>query len=100
MGRGEETSGFLGSKWATIILIAVLVILGLLLYLILGSNERADRFFKRFQKKDTKQEGPPLKPVMNDQLHDPNYQPGVESIDDRLVVVAELSWQKLSLPQV
>ena len=100
MGRGEETSGFLGSKWATIILIAVLVILGLLLYLILGSNERADKFFKRFQKKETKQEGPPLKPVMNDQLHDPNYQPGLESIDDRLVVVAELSWQKLSLPQV
>jgi hypothetical protein len=99
MGKGEETSGFLGSKWATIILIVVLVVLAALLYLILGNNERADRFFKRFQKKETKDTGPPLKPVMNDQPQDPGYQPELEVIDSRLRLVAQLSWQKpVALP--
>lgn len=93
MGR-EEASGFMGSRWMTIILIVVLVILAVVLYFVLGNNERADNFFKRFRKGKGSETGQPLKPAMNDQFRNPNYQPTLESIDDRLRVVAELSWQK------
>ena len=93
MGSGGEASGFMGSKWMTIILIAVLVILAVALYFILGDNEKADRFFKRFQRNKQKQ-GKPLKPKLSDQPHNSSYQFALESIDDRLKVVARLSWQK------
>jgi hypothetical protein len=89
MGRGEEKPGLIGSRWMTIVLIVVLVILAALLIWILKSPEGFDRF-KRKKKPDLK----PVKPVMNQQLHSPNDGHGLELVDNRLRVVAELSWQK------
>ena len=89
MGRGEEKSGFVGRNWITIALIAVVIILAAILIWILKSPEGFDRF-KRKKKPDLK----PVKPVMNQQLHSPNGEPRLELVDDRLRVVAELSWQK------
>jgi len=96
MGRGEEKSGLMGSKWMTIALVVVLVILAVILIWILKDPRGFDRF-KRRKKPELK----PVKPAMNQQLHSPNELPGLELVDSRLRVIAELSWQKpTSLPQV
>jgi len=88
MGRGEEKSGFMSSKWMTIALIVVLVLLAAILIWIL----KDPRGFDRFKRKKT----PDLKPVgpTGQQLRIPNDRPTLELVDDRLRVVAELSWQK------
>ena len=89
MGGGEQKSGFSKSNWITIALIVLLVILALVLVWIL----KDPRGFDRFKRK--KKAAPPLKPTsMYQQLHDSNYQPGLELVDDRLRVVAKLSWQE------
>lgn len=97
MGRAEEKPGFMGSKWMTIVLIAVLVILAVALFLILRRPEGFEIF-----KKKKKVAPPTLKPGstgMNQQFHNPNDRPKLESVDDRLKVVAELSWQKPVSPR-
>ena len=43
MGRGEEKSGFISSKWMTIILVAVLVILAVVLIWILKDPRKGMR---------------------------------------------------------
>ena len=94
MGSGEKKSGFMSSKWMTIILIAVLVILVATLIWIL----KDPRGFERFKKKKK----PELKPSAptSQQLHTPNEKLELESVDDRLKVIAELSWKKTVPPPV
>jgi hypothetical protein len=91
MGRGEEKSGLMGSKWMTIALIVVLVLLAAILIWILKDPRGFDRF--KGKKK------PELKPVgsTGQQLRIPNDRPRLELVDDRLRVVAQLSWQKLEI---
>jgi hypothetical protein len=95
MGRGEEKSGFMGSKWMTIALVVVLVLLAVILIWIL----RDPRGFERFKPKRKPELKTPTTPT-GQHIYSPDGRPNLESIDNRLVV-AELSWQKpASLPQV
>jgi len=88
MGTGEEKKSRSGLV-ATIVLIAVLIILAAILMWILKDPRGFDRFRKR---KETK---PSLKPsVMNQQIRDLADQSKLEMVDARLRVVSELSWQK------
>lgn len=88
MGTGEEKKSRSGLV-ATIVLIAVLIILAAILMWILKDPRGFDRFKKR---KETK---PSLKPsVMNQQIRDLADQSKLEMVDARLRVVSELSWQK------
>jgi len=89
MGKGEEKSGFIGRNWITIVLIVAVIILAAILIWILKDPRGFDRF-KRKKRPELK----PVKPVMNQQLHSPSDRHRLESVDDRLRVVAELSWQK------
>lgn len=93
MGRGEEKSGFMGSKWMTIALVVVLVILAAVLIWILKDPKGFDRF-KRKKKPELKT---PTAPT-GQQIYSPDDQPKLESIDSRFRVVAELSWQKPASP--
>ena len=86
MGSAEKK--FMSSKWMTIILVAVLVILAVILIWILKDPRGFDRF------KQKKKAEPPLKPTMNEQLYSPDYQPKLELVDSRLRLVGELSWQR------
>ena len=96
MGKGEEKSGLMGSKWMTLVLIVVLVVLAVAFFLILKNPKQFEIFKKKKQRKVT-----PLKPTVYHQLHNLNDRPKLELVDDRLRVVAELSWQKpVSSPQV
>ena len=92
MGSGEEKSGFMSSRWMTIVLIAVLVILAVALIWIL----KDPRGFDRFRKKKSPESL--IKPTVNLQLHNPNERLHLESVDHRLGVVAELSWQESVSP--
>jgi flagellin-like protein len=92
MGIGEEKKSRSGLV-ATIVLIAVLVILAALLIWILRDPRGFDRFKKR---KETK---PSLKPsVMNQQFRDLANQTKLEMVDARLRVVGQLSWQEPASP--
>ena len=92
MGTGEEKKSRSGLV-ATIVLIAVLIILAAILMWILKDPRGFDRFKKR---KETK---PSLKPsVMNHQIRDLADQNKLEMVDARLRVVSELSWQKPASP--
>ena len=88
MGSGENKSGLMSSKWMTVVLIAVLVILVAVLVWVL----KDPRGFERFKKKKTHE----LKPSAptSQQLHTPNERLELESVDDRLRVIAELPWLK------
>jgi hypothetical protein len=89
MGKGEqEQTGFMGSKWMTIILIAVLVILAAILIWIL----KDPRGFDRFRKKKKPDEA--LKPTLGQLIHDSNEMYTLEDVDERLKVIAQLSWQR------
>ena len=88
MGTGEEKKSRSGLV-ATIVLIAVLIILAAILMWILKDPRGFDRFKKRKEAK------PSLKPsVMNHQIRDLADQSKLEMVDARLRVVSELSWQK------
>ena len=88
MGTGEEKKSRSGLV-ATIVLIAVLIILAAILMWILKDPRGFDRFKKRKEAK------PSLKPsVMNQQILDLADQTKLEMVDARLRVVSELSWQK------
>ena len=91
MGTGEEKSGLMSSKWMTIILVGVLVILAVILIWVLKDPRGFERFKKKKQPKDLKP------PTIGQQLHNPSDQPILELADSRLMVIAELSWQK-SIP--
>lgn len=94
MGRGEEKSGLMDSKWTTIILIAVLVILAAAVIYVFKNPQVLDKL-----KPSRRQKQEPLKPsIMNQQLHSPSVQSKLESVDGRLRVVAELSWQESATP--
>ena len=87
----------MSSKWMTIVLIAVLVILAVALFLILRRPEGFEMF-----KRKKKVAPPTLKPGsigMNQPFHSPNDRPELELVDDRLRLVAELSWQKPVSPR-
>jgi len=83
MGTGEEKKGLTTSGLITIILIAVLVILGAILIWIVSTPEGFDRFKKKPKRAE------PLKPVMNQQLHNPSEQ--LELVEGNFKVLAELS---------
>ena len=90
MGRGEEKKGFMDSRWMTITLVVVLIVLAVLFVMALKKG-----WFYRVGRKGR----PALKPAaMNQQLYSPNDRLGLKSIDNRLGVVAELSWQKSVSP--
>ena len=92
MGTGEEKKSRSGLV-ATIVLIAVLIILAAILMWILKDPRGFDRFKKW---KETK---PSLKPsVMNQQFRDLADQTKLEMVDARLRVVGQLSWQKPASP--
>jgi hypothetical protein len=82
MGSGENKSGFFGSIWMTIVLIVVLIVLGILLIWVLKTGW----FYRLGKKKETK---PQLRPVMNQQLHNPGERPGLELADNGLIIVTE-----------
>jgi len=96
MGSAEEKKpGFSSSKWMTIILIAVLVILAVIFIWVLKDPRGFDRFKKR--KTPTK---PDLKPgAMNQQLYSPGGRHKLELVDSRLREIAELSWQSSESPR-
>ena len=86
MGAGEKKSGIFSSIWMTIILIAVLIILGILLIWVIKTGW----FYKVGRKRQTT---PELKTVMNQQLHNPGERPRLELADNGLITIskAELS---------
>ena len=88
MGSGENKSGLMSSKWMTVVLIAVLVILVAVLVWVL----KDPRGFERFKKKRT-HELKPSAPTLQ-RLQNPNERLELASVDDRLRVIAELSWLK------
>ena len=83
MGAGEKKSGFFSSIWMTVILIAVLVILGVLLIWVLKTGW----FYKIGRKKQTK---PELSPVMNQQFHNPGERPRLELADNGLITISKV----------
>jgi hypothetical protein len=86
MGAGEKKSGFFSSIWMTVVLVAALVILGIMLIWVLKTG-----WFYKLGKK--KQAEPRLRPVMNQQLHNPGERPRLELADNGLITIskAELS---------
>ena len=100
MGRAEEKTGFMSSKWMTIILISVLVILAALLIWVLRDPRGFDRF-KRKKRPSLKQ--PTVSQLPSRQAREDGEAGTVglgdlRSVDSRLRVVAELSWQGSVLP--
>lgn len=86
MGKSEKP-GLMESKWTTIILVVVLIVLAVVLIWIFKTGG-----FDRFKPKRKKLE--PLKPsVMNDQ-HFLTDQAKLQSINSRLTLADELSWRK------
>jgi uncharacterized ion transporter superfamily protein YfcC len=85
---GKE--GFLGSKWTTIILAVVLVIMAAILVWIFKTGG-----FDRFRPK-RKPSLPPSKISMNHNPTMPGDQANLRTIDSRLTAVADLSWKKLA----
>lgn len=86
MGKSEKP-GLMESKWTTIILVVVLIVLAVVLIWIFKTGG-----FDRFKPK--KKQLAPLKPsVMNDHyfLSD---QAKLQSIDSRLTLAGDLSWRK------
>ena len=83
MGAGEKKSGIFSSIWMTRILITVLIILGILLIWVLKTGW----FYKMGKKKQTKPEL--IKPVMNQQLHNPGERPRLELADDGLITISK-----------
>lgn len=90
MGKGEKP-GAIGSKWTTIILILVLVIL-IGIFVWISATGGLESFFHRFRQK--RKPLPPLKPEVHQQFRILSDQDKLESIDSRLRVIAELSWNK------
>ena len=89
MGKDQQKPGFLSSNLMTIVLVVVLIIMAIVLILIIKSPKQFDIFKMKREAKPT-----PVKPVMNQLFQNPNSQFGLASIDSRLRIVNELSWQK------
>lgn len=88
MGKGQKP-GIMESKWTTIILVVVLIILAVVLIWIFKTGG-----FDKFKRK--RQALPPLKqPAMNGKFQTLSDQAKLNSIDSRLQLVAELSWKKV-----
>lgn len=85
----EDKPGFLASKWTTIILIAVLVLL-VIMFIWIQSSGGFGSFFEKFKKK--KEMKPSLKPpgtVMNQQFHRPDGRPSLEPTDSGFIILTE-----------
>ncbi len=85
----EDKPGFLASKWMTVALIGVLVLLAVIFIWIQGSGGFGS-FFDKFKKK--KQAKPSLKPpgaAMNQQFHRPDGRPNLEPTDSGFIILTE-----------
>ena len=85
----EDKPGFLASKWTTIILIAMVVIL-LAIFIWIQATGGFSLFFDKFRKK--KDKTPTLKPgrpVMNQQIHSPSERPRLELADNGFIMLTE-----------
>ncbi len=91
MGKDQQKSGFLRRNWMTIVLFVVLIVLGVVLILIINNPKQFD-VFKGCGKKKVKPDL--IQPTMNPKFQNPNNQLDLVSIDSRLKVASELSWQK------
>lgn len=83
----EDKPGFLASKWTTIILIAVLVLL-VIMFIWIQSSGGFGSFFEKFKKK--KDAKPSLKPpgvAMNQQFHSPGERPSLEPADSGFIIL-------------
>ena len=85
----EDKPGFLASKWMTIILIGVLVLL-VIIFIWIQSSGGFGNFFDKFKKK--KEAKPSLKPpgsAMNQQFHHPDGRPSLELTDSGFIMLTE-----------
>ncbi|MBD3183376.1 hypothetical protein GF312_13850 [Candidatus Poribacteria bacterium] len=91
MGSGQESSGFLGSKWMTIILVVILVILAAIFIWAL----RSGWFYKVGRKKATTPNDD-FQPggAMNQQFYKTDEYVELRDINPKLRLAAQLSWEK------
>lgn len=85
----EDKPGFLASKWMTIVLIAVLVIL-VVTFIAIQKTGGFSNFFDKFKKK--KEAKPSLKPpgsAMNQQIYSPVGRPSLEPTDSGFIILTE-----------
>ena len=85
----EDKPGFLASKWTTIILIAVLVIL-VVIFIWIQSTGGFSNFFEKFKKR--KEVKPSLKPpgaMMDQHRHNPGARPSLEPADGEFIILTE-----------
>ncbi len=92
MGKDQQKSGFLSSNWMTIVLVVVLIVLAVVLIFIIKSPKQFDVFKGCGKKKEVKPDL--IQPTMNPKFQNPNNQFDLVSIDNRLKIASELSWQK------
>jgi len=85
----EDKPGFLASKWMTIILIAVLVILALIFIWIQSAGGFGNFFDKFKKKKDVKPSLRPPGTAMNQQFHSPGERPTLELVDSGFIILTE-----------
>ncbi len=85
MGTGDKP-GFLASKWTTIALIALLVVL-VIAFIWIQSAGGFSSFFERFKKK--KEVKPLLRPVMNHQLYEYVERPNLELADRGFITITK-----------
>ncbi len=88
METGDKP-GFFSSNRMTLILIGVLVLL-VVVFVVIQSTGGFAGFFDKFKKKkDPKPTMKPIRPVMNQQLHNPGERYRMELADNGFIILTE-----------